>query len=51
MIHNLITIMKQKTKAIDHNGYIKGTEFFLASYTAGLRVLDVLNIDQKSILN
>ena len=38
-----------ETKAIDHNGYIKGTEFFLASYTAGLRVLDVLNIDQKSI--
>ena len=38
-----------ETKAIDHNGYIKGTEFFLASYTAGLRVLDVLNINQKSI--
>ena len=38
-----------ETKAIDHNGYVKGTEFFLASYTAGLRVLDILNIDQKSI--
>ncbi|MDA7717141.1 choice-of-anchor B family protein [Flavobacteriaceae bacterium] len=38
-----------ETKAIDHNGYVNGTEFFLASYTAGLRVLDVLNIDQKSI--
>ena len=38
-----------ETKAIDHNGYTKGTEFFLASYTAGLRVLDILNIDQKSI--
>ena len=38
-----------ETKAIDHNGYVKGTEFFLASYTVGLRVLDVLNIDQKSI--
>ena len=37
------------TNAIDHNGYVKGTEFFLASYTAGLRVLDILNIDQKSI--
>ncbi|MDB9769105.1 choice-of-anchor B family protein [bacterium] len=24
-----------ETKAIDHNGYVKGTEFFLASYTAG----------------
>jgi choice-of-anchor B domain-containing protein len=40
---------KAETKAIDHNGYVNGTEFFLASYTAGLRVLDVLNIDQKSI--
>jgi choice-of-anchor B domain-containing protein len=40
---------ESETKAIDHNGYVKGTEFFLASYTAGLRVLDVLNIDQKSI--
>ena len=38
-----------ETKAIDHNGYVKGTEFFLASYTAGLRILDILNIDQKSI--
>ncbi len=38
-----------ETKAIDHNGYVKGTDFFLASYTAGLRVLDILNIDQKSI--
>jgi choice-of-anchor B domain-containing protein len=38
-----------QTKAIDHNGYVKGTEFFLASYTEGLRVLDILNIDQKNI--
>jgi choice-of-anchor B domain-containing protein len=38
-----------ETKAVDHNGYVNGTEFFLASYTAGMRVLDVLNIDQKSI--
>jgi len=38
-----------KTKAVDHNGYVKGTEFFLASYTAGLRVIDILNIDQKNI--
>ena len=38
-----------QNKAIDHNGYVKGTNFFLASYTAGLRVIDILNIDQKSI--
>ncbi|WP_290701109.1 choice-of-anchor B family protein [Lacinutrix sp.] len=29
------------TAAIDHNGYVKGNEFFLANYRAGLRVLDV----------
>lgn len=38
-----------ETKAVDHNGYVKGTSFFLASYTAGLRVIDILNIDQKNI--
>tara|TARA_Y200000002_G_scaffold101969_1_gene82742 strand:+ start:64 stop:519 length:456 start_codon:yes stop_codon:yes gene_type:complete len=37
------------TDAIDHNGYIKGSKFFLASYTSGLRVIDILNIGQKSI--
>ena len=29
------------TAAIDHNGYVKGGEFFLANYRAGMRVLDV----------
>lgn len=29
------------TRAIDHNGYVKGDEFFLANYTAGLRVIDI----------
>lgn len=37
------------TDAIDHNGYTHNNKFYLASYTAGLRVLDVLNIDQKII--
>ena len=38
-----------KTKeTIDHNGYILGSKFYLASYTAGLRVIDIINIDQKS---
>ncbi len=32
------------TQAIDHNGYVKGNEFFMASYTAGMRVLDITNI-------
>jgi choice-of-anchor B domain-containing protein len=32
------------SNAIDHNGYIKGTEFFMACYRAGMRVLDISNI-------
>jgi len=33
----------------DHNGYVNGSKFYLASYTSGLRVIDILNIRQKSI--
>ncbi len=36
------------TRAIDHNGYVKGNEFYIASYTAGLRVLDISNIGASS---
>ncbi|MAZ72963.1 MAG: hypothetical protein CMC70_07425 [Flavobacteriaceae bacterium] len=32
------------TAAIDHNGYTKGTKFYMASYRAGMRVLDVSDI-------
>ena len=35
-------------KAIDHNGYVKGNEFFLSSYTAGMRVFDISNISSTS---
>ena len=35
--------------AIDHNGYVKGDEFYLASYTAGLRVLDISQIQNKYV--
>lgn len=31
--------------SIDHNGYVKGNTFYLASYTAGMRVLDISNIE------
>lgn len=37
------------TSAIDHNGYVKGDEYFLANYTAGVRVLDISRIANKSI--
>ena len=38
-----------ETDAIDHNGYVVGLKFFLASYTAGLRILDISNISNKQI--
>lgn len=37
------------TGAIDHNGYVLGDEFFLANYTAGLRVLDIASIASGTI--
>ncbi len=37
------------TNAIDHNGYVLGDEFFLANYTAGVRVLDISGIEGKTI--
>ncbi|NER17037.1 choice-of-anchor B family protein [Spongiivirga citrea] len=32
------------TPAIDHNGYVKGDTFYLANYTAGVRMLDVSDV-------
>lgn len=39
-----------QTNAIDHNGYVLGDEFFLANYTAGLRVLDITDIEGKTVV-
>ena len=36
------------SSAIDHNGYVKGTDFFMASYRAGMRVLDISNIGSEN---
>ena len=33
------------TSATDHNGYVKGNEYYLANYTAGMRVIDISDID------
>ena len=35
------------TQAIDHNGYVHKNKFYLASYTAGLRIIDISQIGQK----
>ncbi|WP_445383448.1 choice-of-anchor B family protein [Robiginitalea sp. IMCC43444] len=37
------------TTAIDHNGYVRGNRFYLANYTAGLRVIDISGIGGQSI--
>lgn len=37
------------TGAIDHNGYVLGDEFYLANYTAGMRVLDISDIANENI--
>ncbi len=37
------------TPAIDHNGYVNGATFYLANYTAGLRVIDLANIASGSL--
>ena len=37
------------TAAIDHNGYIKGNDYFLANYRAGVRVLDLSQIGSGSL--
>jgi len=37
------------TEAIDHNGYVLGDEYYLANYTAGMRVLDITDIANENI--
>src|SRR5690606_5788164 len=36
------------TPAIDHNGYVKGDEFYLANYTAGFRLIDISNSEKTT---
>ena len=37
------------TKAIDHNGYVKGDIFYLANYTAGVRFIDISDITNSNL--
>jgi len=37
------------TSAIDHNGYTKGNKYYLANYTAGMKVLDISNLQNQTI--
>ncbi|NND16346.1 MAG: choice-of-anchor B family protein [Eudoraea sp.] len=45
----LHTTYNGPTSAIDHNGYVKGNEYYLSNYTAGMRVLDLSAIDSQTI--
>ena len=38
------------TGATDHNGYVLGNQFFLANYAAGVRVLDISQLDSEVIV-
>ena len=38
------------TAATDHNGYTKGDLFYLANYTAGLRVIDISDISNGNMV-
>jgi hypothetical protein len=35
------------TPAVDHNGYVVGDKFFLANYNAGMRVMDISDIENQ----
>ncbi len=37
------------TEAIDHNGYVKDGLFYIANYTAGVRVVDVSDIGNQNM--
>ncbi|WP_394758548.1 choice-of-anchor B family protein [Flavobacterium sp.] len=39
------------TAAIDHNGYVKGNDFYLANYTAGMRIINTSNIQGAGTMN
>ncbi|WP_320814969.1 choice-of-anchor B family protein [Flavobacterium sp.] len=38
-----------QTAAIDHNGYTKGNDFYLANYRAGIRIMDISDIDNTNM--
>lgn len=37
------------TPAVDHNGYVLGDKYYMANYSAGLRVLDLSNIESGTM--
>ena len=43
-------VYEGKTDAIDHNLYIKSNKLYLSNYTAGLRELNIENIENQEII-
>lgn len=37
------------TPATDHNGYVRGDNYYLANYTAGMRVIDISDIENGNM--
>ena len=37
------------TPAIDHNGYTLGNDFYLANYRAGIRIMDISDVDNSNM--
>jgi len=46
---SLKTTYTGPNSAIDHNGYVKGNLFYLASYTAGVRFIDISAISSGTL--
>jgi choice-of-anchor B domain-containing protein len=46
---SLHKIYSGPTGAIDHNGYVNGSIFYLANYTAGVRFIDISDISNGSL--
>lgn len=42
------SIYSGSTTSIDHNGYVLGNEFYLASYSSGMRIMDISNIQSTT---
>ena len=46
---SLIFTYNGETTAIDHNGYVVGGLYYLSNYTAGLRVIDISQVGNKTM--
>jgi len=46
----LHTTYSGPTRAIDHNGYIHGDLFYLANYSAGVRIIDISAIENGDLI-